>query len=80
MKLKSRTFQIGTFRRPGEGLRLATARFLPRGVKKADYARLNCFDVWVPLPGATKNNRRVGAVATRGAPAAAFSVRAENCK
>ena len=49
MKLKLRTFQIGTPRRPGEGLRLATARFLPRGVKKADYARLDYFDLWLPL-------------------------------
>jgi uncharacterized protein YeaO (DUF488 family) len=24
------------------------ARFLPRGVRKRDYARLNYFDVWLP--------------------------------
>lgn len=42
-------FRIGTPRPPGEGLRLGTVRFLPRGVKKEDYARLNCFDVWLPL-------------------------------
>jgi uncharacterized protein YeaO (DUF488 family) len=30
-------------------LRVGTVRFLPRGVKKEDYARLNYFDVWFPL-------------------------------
>lgn len=43
------TFQIGSPRRAGEGLRVGTVRFLPRGVKKEDYARLDYFDVWFPL-------------------------------
>jgi uncharacterized protein YeaO (DUF488 family) len=43
------TFRIGTPRRRSEGLRIGTVRFLPRGVKKQDYARLNYFDVWLPL-------------------------------
>jgi uncharacterized protein YeaO (DUF488 family) len=43
------TFQIGTPRKGGEGLRVGTVRFLPRGVKKEDYARLDYFDVWFPL-------------------------------
>ena len=43
------TFQIGSPRKPGEGLRVGTVRFLPRGVKKEDYARLDYFDVWFPL-------------------------------
>ena len=43
------TFRIGTPRTRGEGLRIGTVRFLPRGVKKADYARLDYFDVWMPL-------------------------------
>jgi uncharacterized protein YeaO (DUF488 family)/predicted nucleic acid-binding protein len=43
------TFRIGSPRRPGEGLRVGTVRFLPRGVKKEDYARLDYFDVWFPL-------------------------------
>ena len=33
---------------PGEGLRLGTVRRPPRGVKKADYASLDYFDVWLP--------------------------------
>jgi len=43
------TFRVGTPRKAGEGLRVGTVRFLPRGVKKEDYARLDYFDVWFPL-------------------------------
>ena len=43
------TFQIGTARAKAEGLRLGTVRFLPQGVLKKDYARLDYFDVWMPL-------------------------------
>lgn len=28
---------------------MATTRFLPRGVKKADYKRLRLFDLWFPV-------------------------------
>jgi uncharacterized protein YeaO (DUF488 family) len=48
VKLKLRTYQIGSRRKRGEGLRLGTVRFLPRGVKKRDYSRLDLFDVWLP--------------------------------
>ena len=44
-----RTYQIGSPRRRGDGLRVGTVRFLPRGVKKEDYARLALFDVWLPV-------------------------------
>jgi len=44
-----KTFRIGTTRKKGEGVRIGTVRFLPRGVKKEDYARLDYFDVWFPL-------------------------------
>ena len=40
--------RLGTPRRAGEGLRIGTARRPPRGVRKADYARLNYYDVWLP--------------------------------
>ena len=43
-----RVVQLGSPRGRGEGLRLGTARLLPRGVKKEDYAKKNYFDVWVP--------------------------------
>jgi uncharacterized protein YeaO (DUF488 family) len=40
--------QLGTPRGPGEGLRLGTVRRPPRGVSKADFARLGYYDVWFP--------------------------------
>jgi uncharacterized protein YeaO (DUF488 family) len=44
-----RTYQAGLPRKAGEGLRIGTVRFPPRGVRKEDYARLNFFDVWFPV-------------------------------
>ena len=43
-----RVVRLGTPRAKGEGLRLGTVRRPPRGVKKADYARLDYYDVWLP--------------------------------
>ncbi|MFB3829044.1 MAG: DUF488 domain-containing protein [Bryobacteraceae bacterium] len=40
--------QLGTPRKPGEGLRLGTVRRPPRGVPKSDFARLDFYDVWFP--------------------------------
>jgi uncharacterized protein YeaO (DUF488 family) len=40
--------RLGTPRKPGEGLRLGTVRRPPRGVPKADFARLDYYDVWFP--------------------------------
>lgn len=40
--------QLGTPRLPGEGLRLGTVRRPPRGVAKADFAKLDFYDVWFP--------------------------------
>jgi uncharacterized protein YeaO (DUF488 family) len=42
-------FYIGSARAPGEGLRIGAVRYPPRGVRKEDYARENCFDVWMPV-------------------------------
>jgi uncharacterized protein YeaO (DUF488 family) len=49
MALKLLTFRIGDAPKRGEGLRLAATRFLPRGIRKADYARLRLFDLWFPV-------------------------------
>jgi uncharacterized protein YeaO (DUF488 family) len=43
-----RVVRLGTPRLAGEGLRLGTVRRLPRGVKKADYAKRDYFDLWFP--------------------------------
>ena len=44
-----RVVRLGSARARGEGLRLGTARRPPRGVRKADYARLDYYDQWLPL-------------------------------
>lgn len=44
-----RVVRLGTPRVNGEGLRLGTVRRPPRGVKKADFARLNYYDLWFPV-------------------------------
>ncbi len=43
-----RVVRLGMPRRKSEGLRIGTVRRPPRGVRKADYARRNYFDVWLP--------------------------------
>ena len=43
-----RVVRLGTPRAPDEGLRLGTVRRPPRGVPKAEFARRDFFDVWVP--------------------------------
>jgi uncharacterized protein YeaO (DUF488 family) len=42
------TYQIGTLRKRRQGLRIGAVRYLLRGVRKKDYARLDYFDVWLP--------------------------------
>jgi uncharacterized protein YeaO (DUF488 family) len=43
-----RVIRLGSPRARGEGLRLGTVRRPPRGVRKADYARRNYYDLWLP--------------------------------
>jgi uncharacterized protein YeaO (DUF488 family) len=43
-----RIVRLGTARTKGEGLRLGTARRLPRGVRKSEYAKRDYFDLWFP--------------------------------
>ncbi len=40
--------RLGAPRGPAEGVRLGTVRRPPRGVRKADFAKRDYFDVWVP--------------------------------
>ena len=43
-----RIARLGSERTPEEGLRIGTVRRPPRGVRKADYAKLDYYDVWLP--------------------------------
>jgi uncharacterized protein YeaO (DUF488 family) len=43
-----RIVRLGSPRLPGEGLRLGTVRRPPRGVPRADFGRLDYYDVWLP--------------------------------
>jgi uncharacterized protein YeaO (DUF488 family) len=43
-----RVVRLGSERAKGEGPRLGTVRRPPRGVPKADYARRNYYDMWLP--------------------------------
>ncbi|HKU45963.1 MAG TPA: DUF488 family protein [Burkholderiales bacterium] len=43
-----RVVRLGSPRAKGEGPRLGTVRRPPRGVKKADYAKRDYYDVWLP--------------------------------
>lgn len=43
------TYRYGSARIEREGLRIGTARFVPRGVRREDWQRKGYFDLWVPL-------------------------------
>lgn len=43
-----RIVRLGSPRTESEGLRLGTARRLPRGVRKSEYAKRDYFDAWFP--------------------------------
>jgi uncharacterized protein YeaO (DUF488 family) len=53
-----RIVRLGSPRAPGEGLRIGTVRYPPRGVPKAEHAARDFYDVWypelAPSPGAVK--------------------------
>ncbi len=44
-----RIVRLGSARVPHEGTRLGTVRRPPRGVPKADFSRLDWYDVWFPV-------------------------------
>jgi uncharacterized protein YeaO (DUF488 family) len=44
-----RIVRLGSPRAPEEGLRLGTVRRPPRGVKKADFAKRDYYDLWLPM-------------------------------
>ena len=44
-----RVLQLGSPRKPNEGLRIGSVRRPPRGVPKSQFAKLDFYDVWLPL-------------------------------
>jgi uncharacterized protein YeaO (DUF488 family) len=46
--VSARVVRLGSPRQPGEGLRIGTVRRPPRGIRKAEFATRNYFDVWFP--------------------------------
>jgi uncharacterized protein YeaO (DUF488 family) len=58
-----RVVRLGSPRVTGEGTRLGTVRRPPRGVPKADFARLDWYDVWFPVlaPGVATMKLGLGA-------------------
>jgi uncharacterized protein YeaO (DUF488 family) len=49
MVIKLSEYSYGSPRSRGEGLRIGSARYLPRGVRTKSYARQNLMDVWLPI-------------------------------
>ena len=43
-----RVVRLGGPRAPGEGLRIGTVRRPPRGVPRAEFAKRNFYDAWLP--------------------------------
>jgi uncharacterized protein YeaO (DUF488 family) len=43
------TYRYGAPREEGEGVRIGTARYVPRGVRRADWQKKGYFDLWLPL-------------------------------
>jgi len=49
MKPMISAYRYGSPRQPHEGIRIGSARHVPRGVRREDWQRKNYFDRWVPL-------------------------------
>lgn len=68
-----RIVRLGTPRSPGEGLRIGTVRRPPRGVPKAEFARLDWYDVWFPNLAPSVETMKLGQQASTPAQWAAFA-------
>ncbi len=71
--------RLGSPRSPGEGIRLGTVRFPPRGVPKAELATRDFYDVWLPAlaPSAPLVKQALGAGDERAWARFSRSFRAE---
>ena len=68
-----RIVRLGNPRVPGEGLRIGTVRRPPRGVPKADHARRDYYDTWLPALAPSAALMQQGRAATSEAQWAAFA-------
>jgi uncharacterized protein YeaO (DUF488 family) len=59
-----RIVRLGSPRLPGEGVRIGTVRRPPRGVRKADYAAQDWYDVWYPELAPSAETLATGKAAT----------------
>ena len=70
-----RIVRLGSPRARDEGLRIGTVRRPPRGVRKADYARGNWYDVWFPNLAPAAATVKLGLTAATPRAWAAFRKR-----
>jgi uncharacterized protein YeaO (DUF488 family) len=68
-----RIVRLGTARAVGEGTRLGTVRRPPRGVPKADFSRLDWYDVWFPVLAPSAELMKLGQAATTDKQWAGFA-------
>jgi uncharacterized protein YeaO (DUF488 family) len=59
-----RVVQLGSKRAKGEGVRLGTVRRPPRGVPKAEFAKRDYYDVWLPELSPSEKLVKLGLSAT----------------
>jgi uncharacterized protein YeaO (DUF488 family) len=70
-----RIVRLGSERAPDEGPRIGTVRRPPRGVAKADFARLNWYDTWYPNLAPSVEAMKLGQAAGDDKSWAAFARR-----
>jgi len=67
-----RIVRLGTARAASEGTRLGTVRRPPRGVPKADFSRLDWYDVWFPTLAPSLPTMKLGLAAESERERSAF--------
>ena len=68
-----RIVRLGSRRASREGTRIGTVRRPPRGVARADFARLDWYDVWFPLLSPSAATLKAGLAAETDRQWAAFA-------
>lgn len=68
-----RVVRLGSPRAAGEGTRLGTVRRPPRGVPKADFAKQDWYDAWLPNLAPSVDTMKLGQQADTPAAWAAFA-------